>query len=50
MEVAMTQLLLRAIRRNPDIRVFAELPVFRRPVAHWERGDDGVLRCVWNAC
>ena len=43
----MTQLLLRAVRHNPDIRVFAELPLVRHPVAHWVRGEDGALRCVW---
>ena len=44
----MTQMLLRAIRHNPDIRVFADLSISRRPVAHWVLGEDGQLRCAWT--
>lgn len=43
----MTQVLLRAIRHAPVIRVFTYLSISRRPIAHWVRGEDGRLRYAW---
>lgn len=44
----MTNLLLRAIRHNPDIRVSAGFLPRRRPLAQWVVGDYVALLCVWH--
>ena len=43
----MTQLLLRAPPHAPITRAFTKPIMACRPVAHWVRGEDGLLRCVW---